>query len=275
MAITTPSALLSAFNTAQRRSFLKTIGTGEAAGTFSSLWKVGGLPSAGATPSNTSGLNGSIPTDATLGAFSFTNPTAPAISNILRFGAVSTIAMRLIVYDRLWHNSGMSGTQTTVDTTLSTPADLTRPDANGAGTELWHEVYTAVGATVTTLNVRYTNQDGTTLQQATGAFPPLNTSGAPLAGVMGPMTLASGDTGIRKATAYHLTASTTAAGDFGLVIMRRLLEIPISAANIGAVMDFAACGMPQVYDDSCIAMMVLLSATTAATLTGDFHIGQG
>ena len=268
MAITDLNLVVAALANGQVRELYKDTVTSEGAGTWHSLWKVAGNPGAGANPGS---LAGAIPTDATLGAFAFNNPTGGQLAYLMRLAASGSIIGKLILYDRLWHNSTMSGTQTTTDTTLGAVPALTRPDANGAGTELWGEIYTAIGATGATLNVRYTNQAGTTLQVATYAHP----ANAESVGQMFPLILTAGDTGVRAATAYHWSGTTGTAGDFGLTILRRLAEVPLTLANVGVVHDFAALGLPRIYDDACLSMMVLCTTTTTGIFQGSLVIGAG
>lgn len=92
---------------------------------------------------------------------------------------------------------------------------------------------------------------------------------------MVPLTLAVGDTGVRKATAYSWSISTGTAGDFGLVIVRRLAEIPFTLINAGQALDFAALGMPRVYDNACLALAVLCSTTNTGQLQGSVLLGEG
>jgi hypothetical protein len=260
--ITTLDGLIAALSAGQKRALNKASQTSEGAGTWHSLWKAAGNPAAGSNPGS---LAGAIPTDATTGAIPFTNAT---FNYLLRLAASGTVAGTLIIYDRLWHNSTMSGTVTT-DTTLGATPDLTRPDALGANTELWGEIYSAIGASAATLNVKYTDQDGNTGQNATYAHP----ANAESVGQMFPLVLAAGDTGVRKATSYNWSVTTGTAGDFGLTILRRIAEIQLSPANAANLADWAALGLPQIYDDACLAMMVQCTATTTGLLLGSLVIG--
>jgi hypothetical protein len=270
VAFSTLEEIKTALAIAQRREFLKNSLTAEAAGTHQSLWKAAGWPAAGANPTNGAGLNGSIPTKATLGAIPFTNPSGGALQHLLHLALSGTVQGKLILYDRLWHNSGMSGTQTTVDTSLSTPPDLTRPDANGAGTEVWGEIYTAIGTGSNTLNFKYTNQAGTT--NRTGFY--VNTTGwLDTAGQMFPMTLQNGDTGVRKCTAYHWSTSTGTAGNFGFVILRRIVEIPLPITDKVGIFEFMRLGLPRVYDDACLALMLQCTGTSTGFMTGRLDLG--
>lgn len=268
MALTTMDGLIAALAGGQKLDFYKASQTAEGAGTWHSLWKAVGNPEAGANPGS---LAGAIPTDATTGAFKFTNPANGSLSYLLHALVSGATAGKLILYDRLWHNSEMSGAQTVSETTLGATPDLTRPDVTGIGAELWGEVYTALGANSVTLNVKYKDQDGNDSSYATYLQP----ANALSAGQMFPLQLLAGDTGIRKATAYHWSGTTGTAGNFGLVIMRRIVEIPISLVNTGMLLDAIACGIPRIYDDACLALMVQCSTTNTGIIQGSFKLGQG
>jgi hypothetical protein len=104
MAITSPSALLSALIAGERFPIIKPSATAEGAGTFHSLWKVAGMPPAGANPPAFTAGSGYTPTDATTGAFPYTNPAGDA--NLGLISGVPTVSGALIIYDRLWACSG-------------------------------------------------------------------------------------------------------------------------------------------------------------------------
>lgn len=265
MAITTDDGFFAGMAGAQRMLFQKASQTAEGAGTWHSLWKAAGYPGAGSTPSTTA----AVPTDATAGAFPFTNPSGGPLSYMgLAAAACSTVGT-IIIYDRLMHVSGLSGTQTTTDTAVSNTA-LTRY-TDGIGVEAWGEVYSAIGATGATLNIRYTDQDGNTNQVGTYTHP----ANAESVGQMFPFNLAAGDTGVRAVTNYHWSVSTGTAGDFGITLIKRLATIPISIVNIATIMNAIDIGMPRIYDDACIGIMVQASTTNTGQINGYFDIIQG
>ncbi len=267
MAITTMDGLISAIAAGQKLDFFKASQTAEGAGTWHSFWKAAGNPPAGVTPAG--GLAGEIPTKATLGALPFNNPGA-GLSYIAQALASITTVGKLILYDRLWHNSGMSGTQVTVDTTLGATASPNRY-ASFVGNELWVEFYTAIGGTGATLNVKYKDEASADSSYATYVHP----ANAESVGQMAPMTLLSPDTGITKATNYHWSVSTGTAGDFGLVILRRILEIPLPLINAGMILDALALGMPTVENNACLALMVQCSTSNTGIIQGSFKMAQG
>lgn len=249
--------------------FYKNTLTSKAAGTFHSLWAATGLPSAGSVPPSAN----TIPTKATAGALGFTDASGSLQRYLSRFNAAGAIIGNLILYDRLWHTSGLSGTVTAADTAVAnTP--LTRPSANATGVELWAEIYTALGSNTVTLNCRYTNQDGVTNRVGTYAYPS-GFSAPTVAGQMLPIVLAAGDSSVRAVTAYHWSGTTGTAGNFGFTLLRRVAEIPLTIANVNQVMDAFATGLPYVPNDACLAFMLFCSTTSTGIIQGSADFIQG
>ncbi len=253
----------------QKKIFTKQSGTAEAIGVYHSLWKLNGNPPAGSNAGGTP----VVPTDATTGAIPFTNPTGGDTTYLAMVSASNTVAGTLIILDRLAHVSGLSGTVTSPTTTGTWPS-LTRPDANGADTELWVEINTAIGSSATTLTVTYTDQDGNA-GSATLANPLPGGSGAPIANACYPFPLAAGDTGVRACGNYNWNTTTGTAGDFGLVIARRIAEIPIPGIGLSNALDFASLGLPIIYDDACLWFVFQPTSSAASgLLQGHLILGQ-
>lgn len=265
MAITTLDGLAAALASGETRAFLKNAFTAEGAGTWHSLWAVGGYPGAGSAPGS---VNGSIPDDTTAGAFPFTNAAGAANNYLGYISASSTVAGSLVLYDRIYHSSGLSGTAT--GSNAISPPSLTRY-TDGKGVELWGEIYTAIGATGATLTVTYTDQDGNTGQSATYVHP----ANAESVGQMFPFTLAAGDYGVRAVTNYSWSVSTGTAGNFGLTLMKRITSIPLQTQNVAAVGDAFSTGLREIADDACLAFQVQCSATSMGIMSGDLTIAKG
>lgn len=263
MAITTLDGLVQALATGQQRSYHKKSATSFAAGFAHSLWNVAGAPGSGFVPVTGSGELCSV---STTGAIPFTNSGTSYLAQATFAGSTSG---RLIIYDRLWANSGLSGTMA-VTNNIDTPPDLNRPDSTGANTELWAEVYATIGNTAATLSVTYNNQDG---NSRTGTY--VKATGQPIAGTMLPISLASGDTGVRKVTSYSWSVSTGTAGNFGFTILRRIAEFPLNLINNGILLDFADLGLPVIYNSACLSAMVLCSTTNTGFIIGSITIAQG
>lgn len=256
-----------------RIGFQKASLTAEGAGTWSSLWKVAGLPAAGANPPLASAGAGYVPTRLTTGALRFNNPTSPKLTNLARFMAAGATVGTLILYDRLWACSGFNTTLLTAQS-ITTPGTIPARDVNGAalgdGVELWLEVYTAPGATGATWTVAYTSETGGS-SNATYTHP----ANAESIGQMMPMNLAAGDAGVRAVSSLTCSASSGTAGNVGITLIRRIAELPLQLANVGAAIDALSSGMPQIFNDSCLGLMVMCSTTNTGLIQGSLVLSQG
>jgi hypothetical protein len=225
------------------------------------------MPGAGANSS--SGVAGDVPTATTAGALPFSN-----VSNtyLARFSAYGTVAGQLLLYDRLWQNSGLSPTTLTGQTVqASTPVvPLTRPDAAGAAAEAWMQVYGVLGAGSTAPTITYTNQSAT--GSKTGTLQGFVATAA--TNRCFPFALAAGDTGVSSIQTYTNGATMTS-GTFGLIIRRLLAALPINVADGGSVLDPIQGGLPRIYDSACLELIWLASATTTMTVAGAVQIAQG
>lgn len=273
MTISSLDQLVTALSAGQSRTtFQKASATAEGAGTWHSLWKVAGRPAAGATPPAAGAGSGYVPDKTTTGALrNFSNPSNPLLSYLASATVVGATVGTLIVYDRLWACSGF-GTVSTSEQSVTTPGSLTRPDANGDGVEAWGEVYTAPGATTATWTLKYKNTGGAASGRTATYTHPAN---AETVGQMFPFILTNGDTGISEVTSFTASVSSGTAGDIGITLLRRLAEIPITAANVGAIVNAFDMGLPQVYDDACLAFMVQCSTTSTGILQGSIGFVQG
>ena len=263
MAITTLDGIIGGVD--QLRSFGKASMTAKAAGTFQSLWTAAGLPTAGVTPNSASVI---IPTSATAGAFPFTNPTGGNLTYMSKVSNTQQTIGTLIIYDRLAHSSNLSGTVATAQTVGGSA--LTRY-TTGEDVELFLEWYTATGSTGVTVTASYTNEAGvsghTTVSTAIVA--------SPVAGMMLPLPLQSGDKGVRSVESVTLSATTGTAGSFGVTLVKRIAEVPVVLASGGLVLDPFALGMPQIADNACLSFMMVCSTTSTGFITGTINLVQG
>ena len=262
MAIVSLDQLLAASN--QLKSFGKVSMTAKAAGTFQSLWTAAGLPAAGANPASLAMV---IPTSATAGALPFVNP-AIGLSYISKIGSSQQTIGTLILYDRIAHSSGLNGTLTTAQAVNG--AALTR-HTTGEDVELFLEVYAPTGATASNVTISYTNSAGVAGRKT----PAVAMQVTPVVGQMLPIPLQEGDTGIKSVQSVTLSASTATAGNFGITLVKRIAEIPITVAGAGVVLDPFALGFPQIENDACLSFMVVTSTTSTGFITGTINIAQG
>ena len=251
MAITTLDGLVAANRC--KVIFQKATSTAKAAGALQSLWKVAGIPAAGATPPTGAG---EAPNKATLGALQFGEIGGGTSIYLGRMAVSGATPGTLIIYDRLSHNSGLVGNITTEQTVNS--AALTR-STDGVGVEVFLETYTATGATAANITVKYTDEQGNTGLTVTFAHQQTP--------VVGQLQQVPGIFGCRQIESVQFSASTGSAGDFGIVLAKRIAEIPI-IADIGKVLGPFELGLPVVSANPCLALMVVSSTTTTGLING-------
>jgi hypothetical protein len=252
----------------------KATATAEGPGTFHSLWMTAGRPPAGSAPPAYTAGSGYVCSRTTPGAIPHTNPGGGSEARLAKLAAAGTTVGTLIVYDRLWTCSGLT-TAAAATLPITTPGTIPARDAlgaaNGEGVELWGEIYTAPGGTTATWTVDYTNQLGTPNKTATYTHP----ANAESVGQMFPFLLAAGDTGVSAVNSFTTSATSGAAGSVGLTLLRRIAEIPFLVINIATLYDAVTLGAPRIYDDSCLALMVMCSTTNTGVIMGSLVESQG
>ncbi len=227
------------------------------AGFLTSLWQfadclgqVGSVPGAVAAPDKS-----------TAGAMRFSNPGGGRQLWGVGSGWLCAQQGTLIIYDRLLHIGGLSGTSTSAQTVGGTISRNT----GGAGNIVWAEIYTALGATATTITVSYTDQDGNAGQTSSAVAiggTNLNNAQRLIA-----LPLLSGDTGVQAVASATLAASTLTAGNFGITVGRILGTVPIGPGG-GQLIDYitGAPGPIDIPTDACLAMAFMPAGTTAPQL---------
>lgn len=263
MAIQSLDQLLAA-SPGYRLPLMKTSATAKGAGSYHSLRQVAGQPGLGTTPPTG---NGEIPNMTTAGGIVFPAPSGANLNYLAQAIIAGSVQGTLMLYDRLWHNSGLNATLTTAQAWSQAP--LSRY-ADGVGVELWMEIYTATGATQATATATYTNSNNVSDRLATTTLVAL-----PVAGQMIPFNLAAGDNGLRSVQQVALNVSTGVAGSFGLVLLKRLADIPLNAANVAAIMDTFTIGMPDVNTNAHLCAAVLCSGAATGIIHGTVQIVQG
>lgn len=262
--------MIAALAGAQHFEINKASATTEGAGTWQSLWKTAGYPPAGSNPPAYTAGSGYVPTKATVGALPWVGPDVGESTYLGLVTATFATAGALILYDRLWACSGFSTTVTTAQN-VTTPGTVDRPNTTGEGVEIWGEIYTAPGATGATWTVSYTNSAGTSGRSATYTHP----ANAETVGQLVRFTLQAGDTGVQSVQSLTCSVSSGTAGDVGITLLRRLAILPGPIINVGVAADFFALGGADVYDDSCIALMVQCTTTNSGQILGHVAVIQG
>jgi hypothetical protein len=228
-----------------------------------SLWTYDGMPAGGAVPTVAA-----IPDRTTTGAIPFTAPGGSRDLHLIGASITPLAAGVYLLYDRLFHIGGLSGTSTADQTVQGSPASpaLTR-NTGGAGNMAWWEIYTLIGTTGTTLTMTYTDQDGNSGQTSTINIGATNFREVTRAQRI---PLAAGDTGIQAIEKVKLTATTGTAGNFGITIAQPLAWIPVGTAGTAGWRDYTTGlpGIPVIDPDACLALMFIPAAATAPEVWG-------
>jgi hypothetical protein len=177
---------------------------------------------------------------------------------------------RLIFYDRVWACSGMAtnGAGST-DRTITTPGNVDRP-SGGVGLEPWIEIYGAPGATARTWTLTFVDSADAN-KTAVYAHP----ANAETVGQMCPMIMADGVTGVKSPTKVNFSDTSGTAGDVGVTLLRRIAEIAIPIVNVGDIASMLKIGLPSMATNTCLAAMVMCSATNTGIITGINHYCEG
>ena len=278
MTISTRDQLIDALgNNSSRFVIDKASIASQAAGTFVSLWRATGQPGQGAIPAAAAVCDNTL-----TGAMGFTQQVDPATSYGAWANAVcSNSAMTLEIHDRLMHMGGLNGTLTTVQTVnldvnanrASGNLDKRKGDSNFSDIQWWLEWYTATGSTAVTATVSVTYNDGTTgtLSASLAATRPASFM-LPLNGLI---PAAAAGKYIRDVDSVQLSATTGTAGSFGVTATRPRMTMPLLLANKMEVFDWAALGLPEVANSSCLFPIVLTSTTSTGTVRGGGKLAHG
>ena len=278
MTITTRDQLIDALgNNSSRLVIDKASISNAAAGQFHSLWRATGQPGQAAIPAAAAVCNNAL-----TGALNFAQQTSPATTYGTWANAMcSNNATTLEIHDRLMHMGGLSGTSTgsqTVNLDLnanlaSNNLDARKGDANFSDVQWWMEWYTDTGGTAVTATVGVTYNDGTTgtLSVALAAtrraslMIPLN----------GFIPAAAAGKYIRGIDTVQLSATTGSAGSFGFTATRPRMTMPLSLANKMETFDWAALGLPEIFNSSCLMILQVASTTTTGTVRGGAKLSHG
>lgn len=212
---------------------------------------VGVAPTTAAAPNRT-----------TVGALGQQNSTTGTLAVIAaRFSSIS--AGQYMVCDRLSHQGGLSGIVTTAQTTNLPTAALTR-HTSGTGVMMALTIYTAVGATGTTVTVSYTNDAGTAGRVTEPVV--FGGTGFREAGRLIMLPLQSGDTGVRSVQSVTVLATTATAGAFGVTLFKPLFAILVPDTNgvlpaAGYITGSTFGGIPEVIDDACLFLTTICAST--------------
>ncbi len=279
MAITTRDQLIDAMgNNSSRLVIDKATVANASTGLPFSLWRATGQPGQGAIPTTAA-----VCVNTLTGAMNFTQQTAPATS----YGAWASMAcgnsaVPVEIHDRLMHMGGLVGNVNTAQTVnldlnanLATAnLDARKGDANFSDVQWWLEWYTDTGSTAVTATVAVTYNDGTS-GNLSGISLAATRRAAFLVSLNQYVPTAAAGKFIRDVDSVTLSVSTGTAGNFGVTATRPRFVLPTAVANKAEVFDWAALGLPEIHNSSCLALIVYASTTTTGTVRGGAKIAHG
>lgn len=211
-------------------------------------------------------------TNATNGALKQTSPSGGRQKWLVAANVGASIQNGMVIlYDRLLHISGLSGTSITAQTVGGT---LGRYNSNSTciGNRIYAEINTAIGSTGRTITASYTNQAGSSGQTTVSTT--IGGTGWSEVNRVIPIPLAVGDTGVQAVASVTLSASTGTAGDFGIVIARPIMAFPQTGSQAGSYKDQIS-GIPgpiEIASDACLALYWQPnSASSGCSMFGSLH----
>lgn len=276
MTITTRDQLVDALaNNSSRIVIDKASLANAAAGQIFSLWRATGAPGQGAIPAAAALCDGTV----LAGAIGFTQQIAPSTSYIAWLRLLSGNAVTTTeIHDRIAHMGGLNGTLTTAQTVgidattiggSGIPA-ARRGDANFSDLNWFLEVYTDLGATGVNATVNVTYDDA-----STGNLAPIALGATPRAGRLYQLVPAVSGRFIRAVNNVTLSATTGAAGNFGITCTRLRTGIDTLVANKAEAYDWALLGLPEAPNASCLQLITVPSTTSTGIIRGQGKIAHG
>jgi hypothetical protein len=215
--------------------------------------------------SNARAINQLVP-DAGSGRMSILGGSLRAINN-------NSCAIMLV--DILNVSGGLNATLTTEQTTNLPTAALTRY-TDGVGVHAALAIYSLIGSVGTTATVKYTNQDNTSGRVST-AFS-IGATGARDEAQLLRIPLQAGDTGVRSVASVTLAATTTAAGNFGVVLYKPLAMFFVNDVENINVIDCVSSGrmvgqLNEVLDNACLSFFSV-AAASSTWVAGNIFLGE-
>jgi hypothetical protein len=232
-----------------------------------SVFDLAGNPGAG-TLAGTNTAAGVVPTDATAGVPIINAFGGSAKGYITGIDYGNTVASRLFLYDMLFKAGAYAFN---ANTTLASQPSYSSRVPGGTdftGLEIWIEAVTTFTGNMS-IAVTYTNQAGTT-GRSTGT---IATGVAPTVGRMINLPLQAGDTGVQKIESVVCTVASV--GTFNVLVLRRLWQGRVRIANDGDVHDYLKTGMPEIYADSALIILVNADSTSTGVPELSIEIASG
>jgi hypothetical protein len=274
MALTTLAQLADALETAHHRRIEYGYTSGGTANTLNGGWTISkNPPYPAAVPTVPPTTPGAACDRSTNGAIAVPGATPAAGKKLYLVritGSQATSRARVPwIIDRLVHVSGLSGIVTTAQAVNS--AALPARATGGKNVEAALEWYVGTGATATTATVIYVDDSGTT---RTVTMPVPASSGAGQMELI-PFPPQVQTRGIRSITSVQLAASTLTAGNFGVVLFRRIaaFQYPVGAPG-ETPQDWPQIGLRQVDREACLQVVHPIDAAGNMAVGGEMFFAE-
>lgn len=235
-------------------------------GVWASTWTMEGSPGPGVAP--TTPVN---PDRTTAGAFRHLNPTGGRQRWLRSIFASGHTTCRVLIYDRLLHMGGLSGTTNPAAQTVG--GSLSRyTGTNALGNFAMLEVYGLIGSAIVSATTIYVDPSGTTR-----TAPVVSIGGAygrnPGNAVVVPFDVSAGANGVQSVTSVALSASTGTPGNFGVTICRPLYEIEVGSSDANAF-GHGVRALPlddiEISTDACLGVLFQPTAANMLYLRGNY-----
>jgi hypothetical protein len=249
--------------------FVKNVSGTMVAGRPFTHWYTAGTPIAGIA--STAGIDGEVLTAPVLGQLPFENPVS-GNSYLARLQGQTTQPGQLVLIDKLWVNSGIDVTSTSLQAISA--SQIPSRDAYGLNTGFGVlagiEVSTAVGAGTPTITVGYKNTDGDS-KSGVNIIP---TQASAVMGTFYPIGLADGDLGIQQVESITLSSSWTS-GTIHVVLYRIIARLELTVNASSNAIDALTSGFPRIYNGSVLTTLLIPQTTSRSAISGHCLITQG
>ena len=225
-------------------------------GDWSDGWAGAGFPApASIDPGNTT--SGVVPTNATTGAMKIFPFSGIGYITAVNLGTGVNLS-HVVLYDRLFHagafqdQNGGPGTYT-----LSSQPSYSSRVPGGTdytGLQLWAEASTSFNSSAATITVTYTDQSGNT-GHTTGAIT-VTFGGTNILGMARQLPLAAGDCGVQKIESVLVTTVGNNGSKINVMVVRPLWSGQVRLSNTSRLFPLDEIGMPQIWQDSCLNVMI-------------------
>ena len=240
-----------------------------------SLWLLaGGMPGAGAAPSALAG--GSVPDNTTDGGLKQVDPGGSDTLHLTTVTSQSTVAGRMLVlYDRIFHASGLPHNTTAATTCSGVPTRYTTTTSDAAGNFAFLEVTNALGTTAHTVTMRYRDQAGNAAESAPALTVVVSSAANRIPHASFFIPLNAADTGLCLFDQFTMSAVNTNTSN--CVIGHPLCFIPQPVANAGVIIDGinSAFNLVTIKTDACLAFLRFASTNAVETFMGSVTLVSG